>query len=77
MIKQKESDLQWLIKKTKMVYLENFSETSEFIPNDEESIIDTKNHIDVLYQCDGHEQKIDELFNDIKKLYFITKEILE
>lgn len=77
MIKQKESDLQWLIKKIKMVYLENFSETSEFIPNDEESIIDTKIRIDVLYQCDGHEQKIDELFNDIKKLYFITKDVLE
>ena len=77
MMKQEESDLQWLIKKIKMVYLENFSETSEFIPNDEESIIDTKIRIDVLYQCDGHEQKIDELFNDMKKLCCITKDMLE
>lgn len=70
MMKQKESDLQWLIAKqrTKTVCLENFSETSAFISNDEESIIDTKNRIDVLYQCDGHEQKIDELFNYVKKL---------
>lgn len=50
------------------MYLENFSETSAFISNDEESIIDTKNRIDVLYQCDGHEQKIDKLFNYVKKL---------
>ena len=51
MRKQKESDLQRLIAKqrTKTVYLENFSETSAFISNDEESIIDTKNHMDVLY----------------------------
>lgn len=51
MMKQKENDLQWLIAKqrTKTVYLENFSETSAFISNDEESTIDIKNSIDVLY----------------------------